>query len=52
MTGDYKEVYFNQYCHKCIHKDVDEGELPCDECLGTPMNVDSHKPIYFKEAEE
>lgn len=52
MTGDYKEVYFWRYCPKCIHKDTDEGELPCDECLGTPMNVDSHKPIYFKEAEE
>lgn len=51
MIGDYKEVYYNLYCNKCVHKDLDDAEDPCDECLATPMNIDSHKPVYFKEKE-
>ena len=47
-----KEVYFDKYCSKCVHKDVDEEELPCDECLATPARDDSHKPEYFKEEEK
>lgn len=49
MKMNEKEVYFNEYCHKCVHKDTDESELPCDECLEYGSNVDSHKPVYFKE---
>lgn len=44
-----KEVYFNQYCSSCIHKDVDEKDDPCDECLTYPSNENSHKPINYKE---
>lgn len=48
----YKEVYFNEYCKKCKHKDVEDVKDPCNECLGEPVNVQSHKPINFKEAEK
>lgn len=44
-----KEVYFHQYCSSCIHKDVDEKDDPCDECLTYPSNENSHKPINYKE---
>lgn len=26
-------VDFHKYCEKCIHKDVDSWEDPCDDCL-------------------
>ena len=54
MIGDEKEVYFNQYCPKCKFKDVDEHdpEGECWDCLESPTNVDSHKPINFKEAKK
>ena len=45
-----KEVYFDQWCPKCKYKDTDEGEDPCDICLGYSSNANSHKPIEFKEA--
>lgn len=48
----FKEVYFNGYCHKCIHKDKDEAEEPCDECLENAVNEYSHKPVNFKEKEK
>ena len=44
-----KEVYFDQYCEKCIHFKEDEGKDPCDECLTYPMNEYSHKPIKYEE---
>lgn len=47
--NDFKEVYYGQYCKKCKHWELNDSEDPCDECLGTPMNSDSHKPVYFEE---
>ena len=44
-----KEVYFGLYCNQCQYYDTPESEDPCDECLTSPSNVYSHKPINFKE---
>ena len=52
MTGDLKEVYFEQYCHKCKWVNSDPADDPCDDCLSNPGNIDSHKPIHFEEKEE
>lgn len=49
VSGE-KEVYFDQYCKKCKHKDLPEIEDPCDDCLAEPVNSYSHKPVYFEEA--
>lgn len=49
MIGDTKEVYFGLYCDRCTHRDCDEGDDPCDECLNDPSNTDSHKPVNFEE---
>lgn len=46
-----KEVYFDQYCKECKHKNLKESEEPCEECLEYPVNDASHKPIKFKEKE-
>lgn len=45
-----KEVYFGTYCDKCTYYNKQEYEDPCDECLNTPMNEYSHRPVCFEEA--
>ena len=52
MINDYKIVNFNEYCHKCEYFDLVEHEEPCHECLNNPANMDSHKPVNFKEKEK
>lgn len=49
MEQTYKEVYFGEYCKKCLHKDVKEFEDPCDECLTEPVNLYSHRPVNWEE---
>ena len=49
MDPKYKEVYFHEYCKKCKHEEVEDVKDPCNECLGEPTNLYSHKPIRFEE---
>ena len=49
MEDGYKEVYFNEYCKSCEHKNKKEDETPCDECLSNPVNLFSHKPVKYEE---
>ena len=44
-----KEVFFNVYCSKCVYKDTEETDDPCNDCLAMGYNLDSHKPVRFKE---
>lgn len=50
--SDIREVYFDKYCKLCVHKDKEENEKPCNECLSNPVNTNCHKPVMFKEGEE
>lgn len=47
----YKEVYYHEYCKKCKHRDVDNTEMPCDECLSEPLNWNTHRPVKYEEKE-
>lgn len=49
MDSSDREVYFGQYCKTCEHFDKMEEQEPCDECLGEPVNTDSHKPVRWEE---
>lgn len=49
--NEQKIVEFGEYCPKCEHYSKSESEDPCWECLDTPTNTWSHKPINFKEKE-
>lgn len=51
MVNDEKEVYFNKYCKLCKHFRKNEDKEPCCDCLDEPVNMHSHKPVYFEEAE-
>lgn len=44
-----KEVYFSEYCHKCVNELAPEESEVCDDCLAHPSNLNSHKPVNFKE---
>lgn len=54
MEDVYKEVYFDQYCKTCEHEKDDETNplSPCWDCLDHPVNVFTHKPLYWKEKEK
>lgn len=47
-----KEVFFDEYCKHCKYWGCKDDDDPCDECLNTPYNENSHKPINFKDYEE
>lgn len=51
MIGDYKEVYFHEYCKTCKHRDIEDWKDPCNPCLANPYNIDSHKPTYYEKDE-
>lgn len=37
------------WCKKCKHEDLDDYTNPCHDCLNSPTNVHSSKPINFEE---
>lgn len=49
MDDSYKEVYFDKFCPKCEHRDLRESDDPCFDCLDEPTNLNSHKPVNYKE---
>lgn len=48
----YLEVYFDQYCKSCKYCDQNETLDPCNECLATPGNLYSHKPVNWEEPDK
>ena len=47
-----KEVYYDEWCTKCKNWPVSDGDEPCNECLATPFNLNSHKPVRFKDGSD
>ena len=45
METRTKEVFYDIYCKKCKYYELE----PYNECLAEPYNMDSHKPVNFKE---
>lgn len=50
METETKFVDFNVYCPQCKNSQLTESEEPCNECLTSPVNTDSHKPVNFEGA--
>lgn len=48
-TNEYKEVYFDIWCKTCRYHGKPETSNPCFDCLDTPTNLHSHKPVYWEE---
>lgn len=49
METRTKEVFYDIYCKKCKYYELEPYKSPCNECLAEPYNMDSHKPVNFKE---
>ena len=47
-----KIVEFDKYCKTCQFKDLKEHEDPCHDCLNNPVNVNSKRPVNYKEDEK
>ena len=45
----FKIVEYENWCNKCKHKNKEENEDPCWDCLTTPVNEHSKKPICWEE---
>lgn len=52
MENDYKEVYFYKYCETCKHSGNKETDDPCYDCLSEPVNLNSHKPVYWESQDD
>ena len=52
MNYPYKIVNFSGYCNTCKDEDTPETEMPCDECLSTPVREGTREPEkYVKRAQ-
>ena len=45
-------VEFHEYCSKCVNRNFEESEEPCNSCLGEPANIYTKQPVYFKEGKD
>ena len=52
LENIYQEVDFNKHCKTCKYEELSEKFDPCNECLDSPMNSYSDKPIYWEEEDE
>lgn len=48
---ELREVYFDKYCKMCEARNTSETDEPCNTCLESPVNVNCHKPVMWKEKE-
>ena len=46
------EVDFHEYCHTCKHEKLEEYKEPCYECLNSPYNIHSRRPLFWEEGEK
>lgn len=42
-------VEFNKYCDTCKYAKTEEKDEPCFECLASPTNVYTNKPVKYVE---
>ena len=42
-------VEYEKWCKTCKFGKQDEEAHPCYLCLDEPVNIDSHKPVYYVE---
>lgn len=47
-----KIVNFHEYCPTCKHRECKSTDEPCNECLESPANYASHKPVKWEESEK
>ena len=51
MQNNEKMIFFEKWCTRCKHEATNENKEPCEECISSPVNENSRKPIKFEENE-
>lgn len=49
MIENHEHIVNFAYCKFCEHKNNPEKDEPCADCLENPVNVESHRPVHFKD---
>ena len=49
MDEQERIVDYSKWCEKCVHEKKAEVDIPCFDCLDTPINLNTDKPIHFEE---
>lgn len=52
MGRDLREVRFDLYCETCKHKNLNETDEPCCECLEETFNENTAKPVKWEGKNE
>ena len=47
--SNHEHIVSFVFCKFCEHKDKAESEEPCCDCLEYPTNLESYRPIHFKD---
>ena len=48
MEHQMKFVEFSIYCPRCKHRNLNEAQDPCNECLEIGAREDTHVPEYWE----
>ena len=51
MSDNSRHEHFANFafCKFCEYKNKAESDEPCCDCLDYPTNIESHRPIHFKD---
>ena len=49
MDQSHEKIVNFAYCKFCEHKNEPESSEACSDCLENPVNIDSQRPIRFKD---
>ena len=52
MAESHEKIVNFELCKFCKYWGCPESAEPCSECLDNSTNVDSQRPIYFKDTGE
>lgn len=44
MENQMKFVLFDIYCPRCKHRDMNENQHPCCNCMEVPVRENTHVP--------
>ncbi len=45
----HEKIVNFRLCNYCVHKNDPEDKEPCSDCLENPVNIDSQRPVHFKD---
>lgn len=47
--SSHEHIVSFMFCKFCEHKNKEETEVPCRDCLENASNYESRRPVHFKD---